>query len=124
MSGSGEENAWRSSVGEFLRAFQFAVAYHPEQVWWDPKKDWDADLDALQLTRHQALRILREDLAPKHLHGGPEPDDVDFADAVVFKFRYPVPGAGDAYIKLALKQHPRKRDILLPKVWSCKPWNA
>jgi len=122
MGESGSDDDWRESVDEFLRAIKFAIKYRPESVWRDPKKDWDGDLDALKLTWKQALQIIQDQLTSAHFDKGPEGDDVDVDTAVVFKFRYPVPGVGDAYVKLALKKHPTKRNVLLPKIWSFKPW--
>jgi len=117
---SSESDLWRTSVEEFVR--EYKASLRVRSPWWCPSKDWISDLATLGLTQQQAKEVLQTGWQAEHCSRGPEPDDDEPVDAVVFIFRVPVEGILDAYVKLALKRHPKKRTVMLTKIWSFKKW--
>ena len=109
------------AVEEFLQAFQAALRLGwPEPVWHDRARRFQEIAD-LGLTRALVLEELQK-LQPEHHHRGPEPDDEEPLASVVHKFRYPLCPGTDVYVKIALKTHPKKPHLQIPKIWSFKRW--
>lgn len=109
------------SVNEFLQQFQSILTLgHPPPWWHDADKRLE-ELADLGITRNDVLSELLN-LKPAHHHRGPEPDDAEPHCSVVHKFKYPLHPDVHVYVKIALKQHPTKPNILIPKIWSFKRW--
>ncbi len=112
------------TAAEFLQQFKTALEYGPPPIW-DEHERRDQEILDLGLDRRMVLGELRK-LESEHLRRGPEPDEVDPKFSVVCIFRYPLdPKAGvEAYVKVALKRHPKRPKVQMVKIWSFKRWES
>jgi hypothetical protein len=119
MYSGGADDPMNWTVEEFLQQFNAALEFG--QVWWHEVGRRMDEIADLGLTRDQVVNELRC-LQAVHHHRGPEPDDNEPNLATVNKFRYPLPGGPDVYVKIALKRHPKRPNVLIAKIWSFKRW--
>jgi hypothetical protein len=108
------------TVAEFLE--RFVAELEIQTPVWHEQGRRLAEIADLDLTRNQVLEELKQ-LKPSHHHRGPEPDDAEPEVSAVHKFKYIISGTSTrVYVKIALKMHPAKRNVLIPKIWSFKRW--
>ena len=109
-------------ISDFLDSFQALLKYHPQCVAWIDRKGRMEDLNELSLTIKLAEEIIANDLTDEHHHRGPEPDDHDDKNGTINIFRCPIPGSGDAYVKIGLRLNKSKNNQLRGVIWSFKKW--
>lgn len=112
-------------VASFLDEFKALLRqreYDPRLVSWINRSGRIEELGDLGLTMNDALKLIETDLQPSHYHRGPEPDDHAPNEGIVFKFRCPIPDAGDAYVKIALRIEASGKGDFRGVIWSFKRW--
>lgn len=109
---------WQAAggVGTFLELFKAALEY-TRTVRWAARSSRFDEVGELGLTLRQAEEVVKY-LRPEHHTRGPEPDDYD-PEATVNIFCYPL-DAAEVYIKLSLRQHPKKTNVYVGEIWSFK----
>src|ERR1700761_6801848 len=94
--------------------------------WWeDDSPRRETEINHVGFTRTVAREELSK-LRPSHRHKGPESDDNEKEGCALYVFRYPLPNAPetDAYVKIAVKWHPKKRGIFIAKWYAFKEWGS
>ncbi len=91
-------------------------------VGWIDRAGRVEELGDLGLTMNGAVELIETELLPSHCQRGPEPDDHASTDGAICIFRCPIPGAGDAYVKLGLRISRTRRGELRGVIWSFKRW--
>ena len=104
--------ATRQGVAQFLNEFGAAITLGFEK--WLPRSEDRQHLIDLNLTQNQALEVIKQ-LTPENYSKGPEPDDTR-PERSIWVFGADINGV-EAYIKLALQEHPPK-SIVYGLIWS------
>src|SRR4051812_37910367 len=114
MSREGDDDPKKLTVEEVLREFRRILQIKLDGYrcdWWeDNSEKRDNEISDLEFTRDLARKELLK-LQPSHKDRGPLQDDWEEESCAVYEFRYPIPGNSgvEAYIKIGLKRHPKKR---------------
>ncbi len=104
----------RQEVAQFLREFKAAVSLG--YIRWLPRVEDRQHLIDLNITQTMALDLIQA-LTPDNYSKGPDPDDTN-PDREVWIFGCEVTGGVEAYIKLALQPHTRKKNVTWGLIWS------
>ena len=122
MVGQGPENPMQWSVAEFLDRFKTALELCPP-VWHEHARRLEEIAD-LGITRNQVLEELQNLEAVCQVKG-PEADDAESAaTSALHVFKHTLKGTSTiVYVKIAVKLHPKKKHVLIPKIWSFKRWS-
>jgi len=104
----------RHEVAQFLRDFKASIDFHP--VRWATRPEDRQHLIDLGITQNIALELI-QGLTPDNYSKGPEPDDTK-PEREVWVFGCKVGEGVEAYVKLALQPHNKKKNITYGLIWS------
>ena len=107
--------ATRGDVTRFLGDFSAAISLGRHKWVARPLVDRHQQLIDLGMTENLAVETIKN-LGPDNYSGGPKPDDKD-PNRSIWVFGEDVDGV-EAYIKLALQPHNKKRSIVYGMIWS------
>ena len=105
----------RREVAQFLNEFKAAVTLGPDYVRWLPRSPERQHLIDLGIAENRALELIKG-LTPDSYSQGPMPDDKK-PDRDVWVFGCKVDDT-EAYIKLALQPHSKKKHVVQGWIWS------
>lgn len=104
----------RREVAQFLKDFKAAISLGYDR--WVTRVEDRQHLIDLSITQNVALGLIQA-LTPDNYSKGPDPDDMN-PDREVWVFGCEVADGAEAYIKLALQPHNKKKNVTFGLIWS------